>query len=751
VSGLVIRLLGSPAVSLRDGRPVAPTTGAKAIALLAYLALEPRAHSREELAGLLWGESPEAEARASLRQTLRAIRASFGDVIRADRFHAELAEAPHCDVIELRLSLAQEPAKALDSVVPRFMTGFSVRHAPQFEEWVAGVRTSILRDYHAALATVAREAMDQRKWRTASAAAERWIASDPLSEEAAHVAVESLYLAGNRGGALARAVGYRDALYRETGCEPGREFGALMQRVKSDRPSSEAQAPRDAWDAPGLSLEASLIGREAQWAKLTDAWSSVRRGEGRIILLQGELGVGKSRLTDEFLRWIVAEGGTVLRGRSYDGRAGVPFEPVADALHDALAAPGLAGTSPEWLVEVARILPELQQRFPALAEPVRPADSTDSWRLFEGIAQLLLSVAVERPVAFSIDDLQWCDDDTCRLLRYLIRRLEQASVLWLGSVTLGEVERDAPAARFCRVIRAKAHAETIELLPLTEEQVWLVIRELGHVTSPTGGRRLATRVHRITGGNPLYAIELLKTMLAQGTLEADQTSGEWKVPPSGAAVLGEYPVPQTVQDLIAERVDRLSPELNDLLITIAVAGWGTRPAVLSHVHGISRLRAAAMADSLVDRRLVVEDSGVYRCAHPVIAHVVRDSITAPRRREVNRMLALSLELAMGPDEATTVAGEIALHADRGGEPTLAYRYALLASDAAVHRYAFEEALSWLDLAAGATATSTPEADVVNRRTAELLEAAGWTTPPERRSAPVTREMVTEDLDLPVRG
>ena len=240
-------------------------------------------------------------------------------------------------------------------------------------------------------------------------------------------------------------------------------------------------------------------------------------------------------------------------------------------MHDALAAPGLAGTPPEWLVEVARILPELQQRFPALAEPVRPADPADSWRLFEGIAQLLLAVAAERPVAFSIDDLQWCDDDTCRLLRYLIRRLEQAPVLWLAAVTLGEVERDAPAARFCRVIRAKAHAETIELLPLTEEQVWQVIRELGHVTSPTGGRRLATRVHRITGGNPLYAIELLKTMLAQGTLEADQTSGEWTVPP-GAAVLGEYPVPQTVQDLIAERVDRLSPELNDLLITVAVAG-----------------------------------------------------------------------------------------------------------------------------------------------------------------------------------
>lgn len=750
MAGLVLRLLGPPAVSLKDGQPVAPAPGGKTIALLAYLALEPRAHTREELAGLLWGESPEAEARASLRQTLRAIRTSFGDVVRANRFHAELNEPPYCDVNEFRSSMAQEPSKALVSAAPLLMPGFSVRHAPQFDEWLEGVRAALLRDYHAALALVGREAMAQRKWRVASEAAERWIASEPLSEDAAHLVVESLYLAGNRGGALTRATTYRDALYRETGCEPGRGFAALMQRVKTDRLSSETLAPQDEWDAPGFSLEAGLIGREAQWQKLTEAWSTARRGEGRVVLIQGEMGIGKSRLADEFLRWIVAEGGTVLRGRSYDGRAGVPFEPVAGALHDALAAPGLAGTSPEWLVEVARIVPELRRRFPALDEPARPADSTDSWRLFEGIAQLLSALAAERPVAFAVDDLQWSDDDTCRLLQYLIRRLEQVPVLWLAALTLGEVERDAPAARFCRVIRAKAHSDTIELQPLTEEQVWHVIRELGHVTSPTGGRRLATRVHRITGGNPLYVIELLKTMLAQGTLEADQTSGEWIVPAGGIANRREYPVPQTVQELIAERVGRLSPELGELLITLALAGWGTRPAVLSHVHGISRLRAASMADALVDRRLVVEDAGVYRCAHPVIAHVVRDSITAPHRREVHRMLAMALELATPPSETSAVAGEIALHADRGDEPRLAYRNALVASEAAVHRYAFEEALSWLDLAAGAAA-GAPEADVVNRRTAELLEAAGWTSPPERRPAPVTREMATEDLDLPVRG
>ena len=135
MAALVIRLLGSPSVSLGEGLPATPTLGAKALALLAFLALEPGIHTREELAAMLWGESPEEEARASLRQTLRSIRAALGDVIRAGRTEAELAEFPWCDVTDFRLQLAQDPGKSLAVEPPRFLPGFSVRHAPQFEEW----------------------------------------------------------------------------------------------------------------------------------------------------------------------------------------------------------------------------------------------------------------------------------------------------------------------------------------------------------------------------------------------------------------------------------------------------------------------------------------------------------------------------------------------------------------------------------------------------------------------------------------
>lgn len=174
--------------------------------------------------------------------------------------------------------------------------------------------------------------------------------------------------------------------------------------------------------------------------------------------------------------------------------------------------------------------------------------------------------------------------------------------------------------------------------------------------------------------------------------------------------------------------------------------------MLSHVHGISRLHAAGVADALVDRRLVVEEGGVYRCAHPVIAHVVRDGLTTSRRREVHRILALALERATPPADIPEAAREIARHADRGGEPALAYRFALVAAEGAVERYAFAEAMSWLDLAA-TNGSGVGESDAVNRLTADVLEKAGWSEAPPlaKLGGPITRELVREDFDLPVRG
>ena len=748
MTGVSLTLLGPPSVRLTDGEQHRPQPGAKELALLAYLALEPGVHTREELAGLLWGESSETEARASLRQALKHLRTTLGDIIQTGRSVVALGAPIDCDVCDFKRLVAQEPSRALSADIPRFLVGFSVRHAPQFDEWVAATRRQLLQTYQSALGTLAREAMGQWRWRAAVDVADRWLRCDPLSDEAARLAIEASYLAGDRGAALARFAHYRSVLASETGCEPSRALMSLIRQVESDAtPSASPRPITDEWYSRAPSFESSLVGREGEWGTLVKGWKRVARGSGQIVLIEGEPGVGKSRLAEEFLRWIVAQGGGVLRGHGYDGRVGIPYEPVVEVLRDALASPGLGGTAPEWLSEVTRLLPELRQRFPTIPE-LTPSDSAEGWRLFEGVAQLMLALAAERPLVVWLDDLHWCDGDSCNLLRFLARRSEQAPILWLGTLSMGEVERAAPAARLCRVLRAKAHSSIVTLGPLSEDHLWQMIREMGHVSTPTGARRFANRVFGVTGGNPFYTVELLKTMFAQGLLEVDEGSGEWTVA-SGALTQGrDLPVSQTVHQVIAARIDRLPEQLNELLITIAIAGAGCRTEVLSHVHGISRLHAAAVADALVERRLLVEEGGLYRCAHPVIAHVVRDGLTPSRRREIHRTLALSLEQAMLPQHTADAARELARHADRGGEPALAHRFALVASEAAIERYAFAEALSWLDLAAS-NARGEEQTHAVNRRTADVLEAAGWSEVPPlaKLGGPITRELEREDFDL----
>jgi predicted ATPase len=209
----------------------------------------------------------------------------------------------------------------------------------------------------------------------------------------------------------------------------------------------------------------------------------------------------------------------------------------------------------------------------------------------------------------------------------------------------------------------------------------------------------------------------------------------------------------TVHDAIADRIECLPDELHAVLITIASSGRGCRTDVLSHVHGISRLRAAMAGDALVERHLAAEQDGTYRCAHPTIAAVVRARLTTSRRREVHRALAQALELVLPAGEKVdgTQAAEIASQADHAGDRPMTYRYALLASEGARARCAYDEALSWLDLACSASGGAA-EADEVDRRTARILELAGWLEAPavRTRTTLTMRPVQQDDLDLPLR-
>ena len=723
---------------------IAGSLGSKALALSVYLAMESGAHRRDKLASLLWSEFPEGRAKASLRQALTHLRHVLGESLRINRTSVELSGL-QSDVLTFLELVDDDPRAAVEIDVPAFLSSLSLKNCPGFEEWAEKRRTELVSRYVEALDKSARHSLEKRDFANAIALAERWHNLDALSDRPVALLMEAHFMGGHPSAAEAIYVQHAKRIAEDSGLLPGRTLVELVARIR-DAASTQRRAS-ETWYSDGPVFHANLVGRTEEWQALVNCWHRAQGGDGSIALLEGEPGAGKSRLAEDFLRWVTAHEGVVLRGRGYDASGSAGYATIADVLRSAVSVPGLAGADPQWLASVSQILPELRNRFPGLPrnEGVPVADG--GGLLFEAVAQVLLSIADEGPLVVFIDDLEWCDASSCHMVHFLVRRLSEAPILWSMTFTPGGIDRDAAPARLARALRAQPDARVLNLAPLTENDVWHLVRELGRIEEPAGARRLASRIHEVTAGNPFYVIELLKTLFARQVLAVDPVTSRWVVRNASLSSAAMASL-TTVHEAIAERIECLDDELHALLITIAVSN-GCRPDVLSHVHGISRLRAAVIGDGLVKRQLVTETAGMYACTHPIIANVVRNDLSTSRRREVNRALALALAVASTQENGHFPHGEIARHAELGGEREMACRHALLAAKSSERREAWEEALAWLELAA-ANAVTAGESEAVNVATARILDAAGRHDAPAIR--PIARfgpaVMKPEDLDPP---
>lgn len=665
--GVILTLFGFPTACFggaAGGQPL--RLGAKSLGLLVFLALEPGPHLRERLASLLWGEFSDDNARTSLRQALRQLRDALGDLVEADRRTVQLTTPARSDVADFLDACGRGSIDAIGFDVPAFLRGLTVSGAPAFEEWADAQRSQLMRRWLRAIREAAQNAVLRSRWREAFSLAERWLAADPLNEEATAIAMEGMYCLGDRAGALAQYRNYRELLQRELGSRPTEMLRDLAIRLEQAAAPTVPSEDAD-FDAARQRFEADLVGRERQWLALTALWDRTVRGRGGFAVLEGESGTGKTRLAEEFVRWAVGRGATVLRGHGYEPSGGAPFGPVAAALGTGLNAEGLVGTAPEWLVEVARLVPELRRRFPSLPSA---ADGTvgERSRLFEGIAQMLLSLASEHPTILLLDDLHWCDSESCALLLFLADRLSESPVMVLTTATAGGLERDRSADQLLRRLTTRGRATVIEVGALSEDEVWEVIRQMGNVRTPTGARRFARRIHEVTGGNPFYVIELVKTLFSRHLLTATPISREWIVPSdTNLTDFTALPMPRSVRDAIGERISLLSEELRDLLATLAVAARPVSLDVLAHVYGMSRMRIAAMGSRLVEQHLAAERDGLFTAAHAVLADVVRSTLTEPHRAELHRVLSLAIEVVTPPERMGEVAGEIAWHAAQAGD------------------------------------------------------------------------------------
>jgi DNA-binding SARP family transcriptional activator len=680
---LTLRLLGGFEGRLEQGRPLV-LSARKAWALLAYVAVPPgQAHPRDKLAALLWGGVSEPQARTSLRQTLFVLRRALGEaacLLIVDGEHVSLtATGVEVDAVRVEQELGPSGRLPLESALELyrgdFLAGLAVDEPP-FEEWLVA-RRERLREL--ALEGLARLLARQRAAGALEAGVDtamRLLAIDPL-QEAVHRTLMRLYAAlGRRGDALRQ---YRDCLavlHRELEADPEPETRQLYQQIlRGPSAVPDAAAPDAPFVSPMVGASAAdppLLGRATELGRLRAALAAAWTGGGRILVIRGEAGMGKSRLIAELASEADRRGGRVVVGHAYEGEQALPLGAWVDAVRQTLATLGpaeLDGLAPAWRAELARLVPELDERHTPYVEGPR-----SDRRLFEAVVALVQRLAASHPLLLVLEDLHWADEPSLRLLAFLGHRLPGHRVLALVSVRDEELV-DAPGVGRHLEELAAGTDLALTLGPLSRPDVATLVHALGRPgTEAPAVAAMTERVWAASGGNPLLAVEATRAYgedphveLASGSAFADRIRG-----------------------LLAGRLRRVSEPARAILTVAAVVARDATFPLLQRAAGLGESEAAAAVEELVRRRLLRESGEGLALTHDRLRDVIYGPLLAARRQLLHRRVAETLEGLYG-DAPQPPWAALATHFREAREWERAETALVRLGEESARRYAHEEA------------------------------------------------------------
>lgn len=704
---LQLSFLGSPEV--RYGQRLLTFATRKALALLVYLAVEGGVHSREKLVAFFWPESDSIHGRGALRTTLAHLRRGFDTAIGVNHPAYLLVEADavgfnfqsdfHLDLHDLAAALEGEANASLPNMVHawrgNFLAGFTLPEAPVFENWAMFQREYWHHRMSIGFDRLLQWQSAQREFEEGVATAVRWLAHDPLNEAAHRGLMQLHFLAGNKSAALQAYKTCQEVLAHELAIKPSPETKALADRIYHTQAKAQnLQTPTRQWVLP-------FIGRVADHGQLAAIYQAVCRGKTQVVLLEGEAGMGKTRLATEFLAWTAVHGADVLTGCAFEAGGRLPYQPVVDALRPRLEREN----APEdlltdvWLAELSRLLPELRDRYPdlplSLAENEQPART----RLLEAVARLGQALSTRAPVILFIDDIQWADTASLDALHYGCRVWDKGGnpVLLLLAVRTEALSTTPSINDWLSGLRREVTLTRLLLNPITAVDTQQLAQTLAGQKSPLSPHTLsdpppwfAQWLFDETAGQPFYITEMIKTLLENGLLHLHLTGQEgwnmdWQMaaPPFGI-------IPPGVRELILGRLRRLTPNAAALLTAAAVIGRTCRLERLCQVVDLPLSTSLVAFDELVAAHLLRETDNLtrpYTLAHDKIRDVVYTEAGVARRGLYHQRAFTGLEAIAAPP------AELAYHALAAGLNEPAIRYSIAAGDAAMSLFAVHDAVA----------------------------------------------------------
>jgi DNA-binding SARP family transcriptional activator/tetratricopeptide (TPR) repeat protein len=668
-STLRLSLLGPPE-ALCDGVPLAVDTR-KATALLAYLAVEQGRHGRDVLAELLWPEYAPDRARAALRRTLSTLRSALGgrwlavarDAVSLDR------DGVLVDVDEFRRLAGSNDLVELEQAAAlqrgSFLAGFGLRDSAPFDDWQSLQAGTLARELGAVLDRLAEVLGGRGSHVRAIEHARRRLALEPLNETAHRRLIELYGASGERAAALAQ---YRECvrtLHRELGVAPTEEttaaYHAVREGVARPAPVHEPEPANN-----GVQAQLPLVGREREWAELLGTYAAAET-DGRLVVLEGETGIGKTRLAEELVAWARSGGSAATSVRCVEEEAGLAYGCAIELVRGALRDGRQAAVSPAAAAEASRLVPELG------ASPAAALDGPGAQaRFLDGVTRALLeAVAGEHPGVLVVDDAHWADPSSLEVLAFLARRLRDRPVL----LVLTWRSEEAPAAHPVRRILAAATRDGLGASIPLERLNRAAVAELAEAAGATP--KLSARLYEETDGVPFFVMQYL-----DARPDAD----------------GDEALPPGVRGLVESRIAAASEVAGQVLAAAAVVGRPFDAELVREVSGRNEEETVASLEELMRRGLLVEvDAASYAFRHEQARRVAGDLTSSGRRRLLHRRAA---EALAARDRSGASAGAVAQHLREAGRETDAAEWFRVAGVHARGLYANAEALAHFQEALG---------------------------------------------------
>ncbi len=431
-------------------------------------------------------------------------------------------------------------------------------------------------------------------------------------------------------------------------------------------------------------VRGKLVGRAAEVRELHEHLDRVLSGEGRLVLLSGEPGIGKTRLAEELSVYAHLRGAWVLRGYCYEQEVGVPYLPFMETLRQLYQRRGdLVTELGERAGDLAPLLPDLKRKGPEVAH-LAPDD--ERMRLFDAVTQWVSVASRLRPLVFVLDDLHWADRASLRLLHHLARNSRDQRVLMLGTYREVELDLDHSLNDTLSQMNRERLSYRLPLRRLSEEDTRALLSGLFDAEA---SQELAGAVYRETEGNPFFIEEVVKALVEEGKIYRE--GGRWQ-----RLTVQELEIPQSVKAAIGRRVQKAGEASRRVLTIAAIIGREFDPEVLVRV---SQLDEDAVLDALDEaaRLQLISETRVGRSAryafeHALIRQTLYESLNARRRARLHEQVGEALEAIYGARRDDHVE-ELAYHFGEAGpaKASKGIAYNLQAASKAASLFVMEEA------------------------------------------------------------